>query len=85
MASLICTQVKGIIAQKEIAHRLGISLSGARSGVQRAHQKLREVIVECCLLELDSQGQLISMEIKDSCGSMQPVKKEVQKNLNISS
>lgn len=76
---LIMSDLEGI-PQQEIADRLGISLSGAKSRVQRAREKLREIIIECSRLELDRQGRLISMEIKDSCGCMQQVKNRVQES-----
>lgn len=78
---LIMSDLEGI-PQQEIADRLDISLSGAKSRVQRAREKLREVILECSRLELDRQGRLISMEIKDSCGCMQGVKSRVQQAFN---
>lgn len=77
---LIMSDLEGI-SQQEIASCLGISLSGAKSRVQRAREKLREIIIECSRLELDRYGRLISMEIKDSCGCMQQVKNDVQKIL----
>lgn len=77
---LIMSDLEGV-PQQEIADRLGMSLSGAKSRVQRARVKLREIIIECSRLELDRYGRLISMEIKDSCGCMQEVKNRVQKTL----
>lgn len=74
---LIMSDLEGI-PQQEVANRLGISLSGAKSRIQRAREKLREIIIECCLLELDRNGKLLSLDIKDSCGCLQQVKKDVQ-------
>lgn len=55
------------IPQKEIAQKLDISLPGAKSRVQRARKKLRDLFFECCDVELDAQGNIISCEIKDHC------------------
>jgi RNA polymerase sigma-70 factor (ECF subfamily) len=45
--------------QREVATRLGISLSGAKSRVQRGREKLREMLHECCMFELDRQGVVV--------------------------
>ncbi|WP_017730141.1 RNA polymerase sigma factor SigZ [Nafulsella turpanensis] len=77
---LIMSDLEGY-SQQQVADHLGISLSGAKSRVQRAREKLREIIIECCLLELDRNGKLLSLDIKDSCGCMQKVKEEVRQKL----
>src|SRR5688500_16445579 len=50
------------LSQQEIADRAGISLSGAKSRVQRARQQLREMILDCCHIERDSQGNDVDDE-----------------------
>ncbi|RNI25771.1 RNA polymerase sigma factor SigZ [Rufibacter latericius] len=59
------------VPQQEIADRLGLTLSGAKSRVQRAREKLKAVFLECCHLELDRQGRLISAEIRPDCKALQ--------------
>lgn len=59
------------ISQKEIAERLGMSYSGAKSRVQRGRDKLKELFLECCHLELDRQGHLVSATAKESCKPLQ--------------
>ena len=59
------------ISQKEIAERLGLSYSGAKSRVQRGREKLKELFVECCHLELDRKGALVSAVAKESCRPLQ--------------
>lgn len=44
------------ISQQEIAERLGLSLSGAKSRVQRGRVKLREEIAACCDIEVGRRG-----------------------------
>lgn len=56
--ALILTEYEGI-SQKELAHQLGMSLSGAKSRVQRARQKLLDLLLECCHIELDRRGRVI--------------------------
>ena len=48
--------------QQEVADRTGISLSGAKSRVQRARQQLREMILDCCKVERDGRGNVVDYE-----------------------
>ncbi|MDX5422599.1 MAG: RNA polymerase sigma factor SigZ [Hymenobacteraceae bacterium] len=55
------------VSQKEIAERLGISYSGAKSRVQRGREKLKALFMECCHLEFSHDGQVIGASVKESC------------------
>lgn len=57
----------GDISQKELAQKLNISYSGAKSRVQRGKEKLKELILNCCAYESDKYGNLIEREDKN-CG-----------------
>jgi RNA polymerase sigma-70 factor (ECF subfamily) len=57
--ALILTELEGW-SQKQLAEKAGISLSGAKSRVQRAKEKLKEVIFNCCTYEFDKYGNIIS-------------------------
>lgn len=59
--ALRLTAIDGM-KQHELAERLGISLSGAKSRVQRARSRLREMIVTCCHLEMDRLGGIINIQ-----------------------
>ncbi|QHL89034.1 RNA polymerase sigma factor SigZ [Nibribacter ruber] len=59
------------IPQQEIANQLGLSLSGAKSRIQRGREKLKAVFLECCHLELDRKGRLVSAEIRPDCSALQ--------------
>lgn len=50
------------LKQKEVAEQQGISLSNAKSRVQRGRALLKEMLEECCLLEFDHQGRLCDYE-----------------------
>jgi RNA polymerase sigma-70 factor (ECF subfamily) len=50
------------LTQQEIAQRAGISLSGAKSRVQRAREQLRKMILDCCDVERDRRGNVIDFE-----------------------
>ncbi|PHQ31885.1 RNA polymerase sigma factor SigZ [Rhodopirellula bahusiensis] len=54
-------ELKGM-SQQEIADKLGISLSGAKSRVQRGRTKLKQVLFDCCSFEHDRRGNLISYQ-----------------------
>jgi RNA polymerase sigma-70 factor (ECF subfamily) len=45
--ALILSEFEGM-PQKEMAEKLGITLSGAKSRVQRAREKLKEEVLKCC-------------------------------------
>ncbi|MEC5127892.1 sigma-70 family RNA polymerase sigma factor [Verrucomicrobiales bacterium BCK34] len=47
--------------QAELARREGISLSGAKSRVQRARQEVREAVKRCCDIEKDASGQILDV------------------------
>jgi RNA polymerase sigma-70 factor (ECF subfamily) len=59
--ALLLTEIAGL-TQQELADRLGLSLSGAKSRVQRARKKLRFAFVECCQVELDRRGGVASYQ-----------------------
>ena len=50
------------LPQAEIAERLGISLSGAKSRVQRGREKLKQALERCCRFDLDRRGNVLSCE-----------------------
>ena len=56
--ALYLTEYEGL-TQKELAERLGISLSGAKSRVQRARTRLKAALLDCCHFELDARGRVI--------------------------
>ena len=61
---LTLTTYEGL-TQQEVAQRLGISLSGAKSRVQRARRKLRDSLLTCCHFEFDRYGAVL--EYRERC------------------
>ncbi len=53
--ALILTEYQGL-SQVELAQRLGMSVSGAKSRVQRARQKIKDILLACCHFEFDARG-----------------------------
>lgn len=45
--------------QRDAAGRLGLSLSGVKSRVQRGRAKLRERLLDCCHVELDRRNGVV--------------------------
>lgn len=56
--ALLLTEYQGL-NQRQMADRLGISFSGAKSRVQRARRMLRDMLLACCHFELDRRGAII--------------------------
>lgn len=55
------------MSQKELAKKLGISLSGAKSRVQRARAMLRDMLMKCCHFEFDQYGTIIDYHPISCC------------------
>lgn len=53
------------LSHKEIGEKLGISVSGVKSRVQRGRKMLEEMLLGCCQLEFDSLGHVIDYEHKE--------------------
>lgn len=66
--ALVLTEYQGL-TQKEYGERLGLSFSGAKSRVQRAREKLKQMLLECCHFELDRQGHIIDYQANCQCCS----------------
>jgi RNA polymerase sigma-70 factor (ECF subfamily) len=64
--AIVLTEIEGL-TQKELAERLGISLSGAKSRVQRGRALLKEMLLDCCHLEFDRLGNVIDYRRNEPC------------------
>lgn len=62
--ALTLAEIDGL-SQKEVAERLDLSYSGAKSRVQRGRRLLREALVNCCHIELDRRGGIIDYVPRD--------------------
>lgn len=58
------------LTQKELSEKMGLSLSGAKSRVQRARKMLKEMLLGCCHFELDRRGNVIDYRHKCSFHSL---------------
>ena len=55
--AILLTEFDGL-SQVELARRLGISVSGAKSRVQRGREQLKEMLLDCCHFEFDRRGRV---------------------------
>lgn len=55
--ALTLTELEGL-TQAEAAHRLGLSVTGMKSRVQRGRRQLKQVLIQCCAVERDVRGGL---------------------------
>jgi RNA polymerase sigma-70 factor (ECF subfamily) len=55
------------LPQLELAERLGMSYSGAKSRVQRARQMLKAKVDETLIIKLDAYGNVIVCENRTKC------------------
>ena len=56
--ALLLSEIEGL-SQKELAVRLGISYSGAKTRVQRGRLLLRQALTDCCTFEIDRYGKIL--------------------------
>ena len=53
------------LAQHEVAARLGLSVSGMKSRVQRGRRQLREMLEACCVIALDRRRGVADYDLRD--------------------
>lgn len=58
--ALLLTSFQGL-SQAEAAHRLGLTVSGMKSRVQRARAELKRRLLACCEFEMDRRGRVMGM------------------------
>jgi RNA polymerase sigma-70 factor (ECF subfamily) len=64
--AIILTEYQGL-TQRELAERLHLSFSGAKSRVQRAREKLKQMLLACCHFVLDRRGKIIDYHPRSEC------------------
>lgn len=57
----------GNLSQKELAKKMNLSYSGAKSTVQRARQQMRKLFDQCCKIEADRFGSVLSVTPNSDC------------------
>ena len=64
--AVLLSEIEGK-TQKEVAEKQGLSLSGAKSRVQRGRTMLKKMMFGCCSFEFDKRGNVIDYERKGDC------------------
>jgi RNA polymerase sigma-70 factor (ECF subfamily) len=59
--AVMLSEIEGL-SQQEVADRLGLSVSGAKSRVQRGRALLREILDDCCAFQFDHAGRLMDCD-----------------------
>ncbi|HEO65402.1 MAG TPA: RNA polymerase sigma factor SigZ [Spirochaetes bacterium] len=62
--AIILSDIEGR-TQKEIAEKANLSLSGAKSRVQRARTMMKAMLLDCCQFEFDHQGRMVDYSRKE--------------------
>ena len=63
--SVMMSEIEGA-KQKEVADKEGISLSGAKSRIQRGRSMIKDMLLKCCHFEFDHQGKMVEYEGKNT-------------------
>jgi RNA polymerase sigma-70 factor (ECF subfamily) len=63
--TLVLSEIDGL-PQKAVAKTQGLSLSGAKSRIQRGRALLKEMMLDCCNFEYDQRGNFVDYEAKDN-------------------
>lgn len=62
--ALTLTEIEGL-TQRAAAARLGISVSGMKSRVQRGREKLKLAVIGCCDVSANARGDILDFQPRD--------------------
>lgn len=67
--AIVLTELEGL-TQADAAARVGVSVSGMKSRVQRGRRELRAILDACCRIDLDVRGGVVDYAPRqaDACG-----------------
>lgn len=76
MVNLLPEEYKNIIIdselkgekQKDLAAKYNMGYSSMRSRVQRGRERLKQLLYNCCHIETDARGNIISAHARKDCG-----------------
>jgi RNA polymerase sigma-70 factor (ECF subfamily) len=71
--AITLTSLQGL-TQAEAAKRLGVSISGMKSRVQRGRDQLRSMLVRCCAIDVDVRGGVSDFHKREpnACDASEP-------------
>lgn len=64
--AILLTEYQGL-TQRELAQRLNLSFSGAKSRVQRGREKLKQMLLDCCHFVFDRRGGILAYHPGNEC------------------
>ncbi len=64
--AIILAEYNGLTSE-ELGRRLGLSVSGAKSRLQRGRSQLRTQLLDCCRFEFDRAGNLLDYQSNRNC------------------
>ncbi len=64
---IIDSEIKGI-KQKDLAQKYNLAYSSVRSRVQRGRARLKEMLLNCCRIELDKRGNVLEANLRNKNG-----------------
>ena len=62
--ALALVELEGL-TQRAAAAQLGLSLSGMKSRIQRGRKQLKQMLDDCCIIELDPRHGMIDHKLRD--------------------
>lgn len=60
------SEIKGV-SQKDLAHKYGMTYPSMRSRVQRGRERLKQLFYNCCFIETDKHGNILSAQRRTDC------------------
>ncbi len=77
--ALTLVEIDGL-TQQDAAKQMSLSLSGMKSRVQRGRKQLKQMLEDCCLIELDRRHAVVGYEQRSAgCESCQPSPPKAEK------
>jgi RNA polymerase sigma-70 factor (ECF subfamily) len=67
-AVIIDSEINGI-AQKDLAIKYNVPYPTLRSKVQRGRERLRKMLIQCCVIESDNRGNILESKRREDCGA----------------
>ncbi|MGQ0667354.1 MAG: RNA polymerase sigma factor SigZ [Nitrospiraceae bacterium] len=77
--AITLVELEGLTRQTA-ARRMGLSLSGMKARVQRGRKQLKQMLDECCLIQLDRRGGLLDYKVHPGgCNPCKPSESTVSR------
>lgn len=65
--------------QTEIAKKLKLSISGAKSRIQRGRKMLKDLIIKCVIIDYNNKGEVVNFQLKPTCKLPEELENEMKK------